>query len=771
MSEPNPTDSGRNSPAGGDFPTAHQPKIRTAIKFIQGVKSASLASQFDPGELQEPREHTTTTLLDDPGLRLSLLNYITLMGSSRDSYEAVRQNTQLCIPGTELLSYYQVEQRAKDLSGLVSWEHHMCVNSCIGFTGPYAGLDKCPTCGEHRYDQKELEKSRHLRKVPRKVFTTFPIGPQIQARWKNPRTAQDMLYRWEKTEELLSERESTGDHPDLLDDILSGCAYLDLAEDGTFAKHDTVLMLSIDGAQLYKSKTSTAWIYIWILLDLAPDKRYKIRNILPGGVIPGPEAPSDIDSFLFPGLAHLSALQKEGLPIWDASSRESAIAYLFLLLVLADAVAMAMIGGSVGHHGRKGCRMFCGFAGRNKIKGSHYYPALLRPNGFEDHRTSSHDDVKLESLPIPDPDEYKKALYHVIASLSNREYETRRFESGIGNPSIFAGISRTLPLPTCFGGDLMHQPLINLAGLLLDLWCARPDARDADKKSKWRWAVLTGDVWVEHGKDVADAATFLPTSFGRTPWNPQKKISSGYKACELLYYIYGLGPAVFYGVLPEKYYSHFCRLVYAIRIIYQKTITRAQVNLAHRLLLQWVLDFEIIYCKRRPERLHFVRQCVHSLTHLARETHRLGPLSLSSQWTMERVIGHLKSLLRQPSNPFQNLAAQARRVATSNALFAIWPDLETTADDPRGSMKLGDGYLLLGPKDISLYEPSAPEQMALDRFFNDFDLDRQPVYRWGRLKIPTEQIARSRWKEMERCSDMSRTDWNIKVCILIPGCR
>ena len=86
-------------------------------------------------------------------------------------------------------------------------------------------------------------------------------------------------------------------------------------------------MLSINGTQLYKGKTSTTWIYIWILLDLAPDKRYKIQNILLGGVIPGTEAPGNIDSFLFPSLAHLSALQKEGLPIWDTFSRESMIAY------------------------------------------------------------------------------------------------------------------------------------------------------------------------------------------------------------------------------------------------------------------------------------------------------------------------------------------------------------------------------------------------------------------------------------------------------------
>ena len=103
--------------------------------------------------------------------------------------------------------------------------------------------------------------------------------------------------------------------------------HLDLAENWKSTTHDTVLMLSINGAQLYKGKTSTTWIYIWIPLDLTPDKRYMIQNILLGGVIPGPEAPGDIDSFLFPSLAHLSALQKEGLPIWDTFSRERVIAY------------------------------------------------------------------------------------------------------------------------------------------------------------------------------------------------------------------------------------------------------------------------------------------------------------------------------------------------------------------------------------------------------------------------------------------------------------
>jgi hypothetical protein len=169
-------------------------------------------------------------------------------------------------------------------------------------------------CGEPRYNQKKLEDSGGLLKVPWKVFTTFLVGPQLQACWKSPEMAEKMFYRWWKTQE--------GGGPavalEVYDNVLSGEAYWSTAENGSIREYDTVLMLSIDSAQLYQNKKSDCWIYIWILLDLGPDECYKIQNILPGGVIPGPDAPKNIESLLFPGLAHISALQKEGLYLWDA---------------------------------------------------------------------------------------------------------------------------------------------------------------------------------------------------------------------------------------------------------------------------------------------------------------------------------------------------------------------------------------------------------------------------------------------------------------------
>ncbi len=99
---------------------------------------------------------------------------------------------------------------------------------------------------------------------------------------------------------------------DEYEDMFHGSAYLEAVYSGAIKDNDMVLMLSIDGAQLYQSKQSDCWIYIWIILDLAPSLRYKKRHIFPGGFFPGPNKPSNIESFLYPGFHHASALMKEG---------------------------------------------------------------------------------------------------------------------------------------------------------------------------------------------------------------------------------------------------------------------------------------------------------------------------------------------------------------------------------------------------------------------------------------------------------------------------
>lgn len=94
-----------------------------------------------------------------------------------------------------------------------------------------------------------------------------------------------------------------------------GLDYLGPVLDGHIKENDIVLMVLIDGAQLYEHKDSDCWMYIWVLVNLSPDKQYKKIHVRPGGFIPGPNKPKNLDSFLYVGIHHLSALQNEGLKI------------------------------------------------------------------------------------------------------------------------------------------------------------------------------------------------------------------------------------------------------------------------------------------------------------------------------------------------------------------------------------------------------------------------------------------------------------------------
>ncbi|KAF8798243.1 hypothetical protein BYT27DRAFT_7123523 [Phlegmacium glaucopus] len=242
----------------------------------------------------------------------------------------------------------------------------------------------------------------------------------------------------------------------------------------------------------------------------------------------------------------------------------------------------------------------------------------------------------------------------------------------------------------------MHLESLNIPDLLIPLWRGTFDCDKTDSWSTWPWAVLRGDTWEVHGRDVAAATPYLPGSFNRPPHNPAEKILSGYKAWEFLLYLYGLGPGVFYNVLPQIYYKHFCKLVFTVHIINQHQIKTKDLKAAHQALVESAHEFELLYYQCGTDRLHFVRQSIHALTHLALEVIRLGPLICSSQWTMERTIGNLGEEIRSHVHPYANLSQHVLQRCQVNALKAMFPDLEEPQNPiPRGAKDLGNGFVLL----------------------------------------------------------------------------
>jgi hypothetical protein len=748
--------------------------IKTTLGFISALECASLDDTgLDPETLKHLRDPPQEPVGDlSPDLRLALDIFIAVGNASQETYNAVCKAILRRYPDDELLSYDQIKRRVAQLSGITPLIRDMCVNSCVAYTGPFSRLDACPECGELRYDPIKLATSGGKTKVARQEFHTMPIGPQLQALWRNADSAVAMRYREARTKEIMEELEQNGGLLATYNDFLHGTDYLKAVADGRIKSTDVVLMFSIDGAQLYRNKKSDCWIAIWVIFDHSPDGRYKVKRVQPGCFIPGPNKPKNSDSFLFPSLCHLVALQREGLRIWDASRGLVFVSHPFLALATADGPGMTYLNGLVGHHGKQGCRLYCSVAGRHKPGGGHYYPALLKPDNYNVNG-SNHGDVNPRDI-TPCAEKYSANLRYLIASPNENQYKNRRLETGISKPSIFLGIpkARVLGVPGCFGSDIMHLVALNLPDLLINLWRGTFDCDKSDSRTTWDWATLQGDTWKAHGAAVAAATPYLPGSFDRPPRNPAEKINSGFKAWEFLLYMYGLGPGLLFGILPDKYWRNYCKLVFGIRIIHQYTIETTDLCQAHQALVEFAVEFEQLYYRRQVNRLHFVRPSIHGVLHLAPEAIRIGPGLCSSQWTMERTIGNLGEEIQQPSNPYQNLSRRGLRRCQINALKAMVPDLEEPVTPlPRGSKDVGDGYVLLRavekhPKPMRNCEVSALGDYLRGEGVS-VPLDWCPlVLRWARMRLPNGQVARSAFKEKLKPLEKIRTARNVKVGVL-----
>ena len=228
-----------------------------------------------------------------------------------------------------------------------------------------------------------------------------------------------------------------------------------------------------------------------------------------------------------------------------------------------------------------------------------------------------------------------------------------------------------------------------------------------------------------------------------------------------------MGPGILYGVLPNQYWENYCKLVTGIRLLHQRSIPESQLLHAHKLIVDFVSGFELLYYQRKASRLHFCRQSLHSLLHLGPETVRLGPGTYYTQWVLERTIGNLTEEMRQPSNPFQNLAERGVRQAQVNSLFAILPDLQPAAKLPRISCDLGNGYILLGARDECQRKIPLSEGQAVQKYYHLYQIatnsENVQVRKWARLRLPNQQIVQTAWKEKQKTLRRVHISRNIMV--------
>ncbi len=443
-----------------------------------------------------------------------------------------------------------------------------------------------------------------------------------------------------------------------IDDLFQGALYLDEVDETNITDDDMVLMFSVDGAQLYASKSSDCWCLIWVVFELPPKHCYKRRFVLPTGVIGGPNKPKLMDSFLFPTFYHISAIQREGLMVWDAIEEQLMSQNIYVVFGTADTPGLIPLSGGVGHQGFLGCRTGCKQERCSKPGGLTYYPAALKPHNYTSRRGGGQDvDYR---LPPEGADSkrtrYRKAIARIRAVRTEGDYMEERCLTGFGKPSIFLGMhdGNFLSLPTCLPMDPMHLLAFNIPEHYISLLHGTLVCdKNLDSTDTWPWACfLDPRVWMVPGLLMESYGRYLPGSFGHTPRNIALKITSGYKAAEWMTYTWTILPTLLRHCLPHQFFIHFCHLVASARVALQRSVKVEQLQPAHEHLILFVEQFEANFYKRRLEPLHFVRPCIHALVHLIPEIFDLGSGATHCQWCMENFIGNVTGECQQHVLPY-----------------------------------------------------------------------------------------------------------------------
>ena len=286
----------------------------------------------------------------------------------------------------------------------------------------------------------------------------------------------------------------TGGRLNKYNDVLCGRDILSAWTSGTLGKLDVVLQLSIDSTQLRADQPSEAWVFIWIFHNLPPNLHYKKRFVIPGAIVPGPNKPGDINSFLFPSLYHVAALQHEGLWIYDASDNS----YLphskpLIIFATADSLGSTAMSGMVGHSGKYGCCLYCNMPSLHRTGDGHYYPAMLMPHNYTvsgcEHSDILDNDLAAHCTHLDL--KYQRNLDYLLAANTQSDFHVWRLEVGLCKQTLFSGLPyQPLPVLNVFTMDIMHLTVLNDPDLFIKLFTGRLNVYEPDDRSTWDWAVF-----------------------------------------------------------------------------------------------------------------------------------------------------------------------------------------------------------------------------------------------------------------------------------------
>lgn len=159
---------------------------------------------------------------------------------------------------------------------------------------------------------------------------------------------------------------------------------------------------------------------------------------------------------------------------------------------------------------------------------------------------------------------------------------------------------------------------------------------------------------------IENAIKHQPSDFHRKIRNIEK--FKMWKGTELRSFLMFIGPVVLQSTISKEHYRIFMILHTAFAILKDKKFCRQFNSVASKLMLHFVDEFEICF---GPE---YITYNFHLATHLSQDCLTFGPLDEFSCFKFESYMGKLKSYVKSPHRPLEQISNRINENFKRNGL-------------------------------------------------------------------------------------------------------
>lgn len=488
---------------------------------------------------------------------------------------------------------------------------NLCKTSLYAFKNFFVGLGRhalvlhyyCEHCMS-KLDSKNSICNRCQVNTIVAFFIEIPILAQLQKLFLREGFLEELMYRFNRVKK----------HDGNYEDVYDGALYKEQMANGFLSNRNNIsLMFYTDGIQIWKSSKYSVWPLFFCINELRYKIRTKRENILLCGLWFGKCKPRP-NLFLQPFYQTFQTFANDGYA-FNIPNGAPVQVKCKVLCGTCDLPAKSLFQRFKQYNAYHGCSK-C------------YSEGVRIPVG----RSSVH------AHPPARPQDIRLRKNTEVLRCARNAQQLGQPYLGVKGLSLLYFM-----MPNMVRGlsiDIMHSCFLGLSKLLTKLWFDPKFSGEPYSCSALRDTVNQR------------LSSIVPPSFIQRMTRTLNDLKL-WKAKEhkIWFFIYSI--PVLRDILDNEYLFHHMKLVSAVSLLSQDSISPEQVDRAERLLIEYVHDFQRLYT------LRYMGMNVHLLAHLHQIVKDLGPLWVTSCFFLEDLNGQIVKLIHGPYMPGLQICSSA----------------------------------------------------------------------------------------------------------------